>query len=85
MRQLSLPDQVYRPVATERAPFQSVEGLALGVDLSVRYALDPVRIGAMVPTLPPDINGAVVEPAVRGVIYKVFTRYRLLSTRKARR
>ncbi len=75
MRQLSLLDQVYRPVGTERAPFQSIEGLALGVDLSVRYALDPVRIGAMVRTLPPDINGAVVEPAVQGVIYKVFTRY----------
>jgi regulator of protease activity HflC (stomatin/prohibitin superfamily) len=41
----------------------------------VRYTLDPVRIDAMVQTLPPDINGAVVEPAVPGVIYKVFTRY----------
>lgn len=75
MREVSLLDQVYRPAHTDQAPFQSIEGLALGIDLSVRYALDPVRIAALAQTLPPDIGGAVVEPAVQGVIYKIFTRY----------
>lgn len=75
LRQLSLLDQVYRPARSDQAPFQSIEGLALGVDLSVRYALDPTRMAAMAQSLPPDINGAVVEPDVQGVIYKVFTRY----------
>jgi len=75
LRQLSLLDQVYRPARSDQAPFQSIEGLALGVDLSVRYALDPARMAAMAQSLPPDINGAVVEPDVQGVIYKIFTRY----------
>lgn len=75
LRQLSLLDQVYRPARADRAPFQSIEGLALGVDLSVRYALDPQRMLAAAQTLPPDIDGAIVEPDVQGVIYKIFTRY----------
>lgn len=75
LRQVSLLDQVYRPGHGDKAPFQSVEGLALGVDMSVRYALDPSRAAAMAQSLPPDINGAIVEPAVQGVVYKVFTRY----------
>lgn len=75
LRELTLFDQVYRPAVKGDAPFQSMEGLALGVDLSVRYALDPGRVAAIAKTLPPDINGSIVEPAVQGVIYKVFTRY----------
>jgi len=75
LRQVALLDQVYRPSRADKAPFQSIEGLALGVDLSVRYALDAGRIAAIAQSLPPDINSAIVEPAVQGVIYKVFTRY----------
>jgi regulator of protease activity HflC (stomatin/prohibitin superfamily) len=75
LRQVPLLDQVYRPSRADKAPFQSIEGLALGVDLSVRYALDAGRIATIAQALPPDINGAIVEPAVQGVIYKVFTRY----------
>lgn len=75
IRELALLDQVYRPAGVDEAPFQSMEGLALGIDLSVRYALDPARMASIAKTLPPDINGAIVEPAVQGVIYKVFTRY----------
>ena len=75
LRELTLFDQVYRPASTGDAPFQSMEGLALGVDLSVRYALDPARTASIAKSLPPDIEGAIVEPAVQGVIYKVFTRY----------
>jgi len=75
LREMTLFDQTYKPVASGEAPFQSLEGLALGVDLSVRYALDPARLAAITKNLPPDINGAVVEPAVQGVIYKIFTRY----------
>jgi regulator of protease activity HflC (stomatin/prohibitin superfamily) len=75
LRELALFEQIYKPTASGDAPFQSMEGLALGVDLSVRYALDPARMDAIAKTLPPDINGAIVEPAVQGVIYKIFTRY----------
>ncbi|MES2019395.1 MAG: SPFH domain-containing protein [Pseudomonadota bacterium] len=75
LRELALFEQVYKPAASGEAPFQSMEGLALGVDLSVRYALDPTHMAAIAKALPPDINGAIVEPAVQGVIYKIFTRY----------
>ena len=79
LRRLPLRDQVYRPTAGRQAdgpaPFQSMEGLSLGVDLAVRYALDPARIASLARTLPVDIGAEVVEPAVQGVIYKVFTRY----------
>lgn len=79
LRRYSLRDQIYRPTqsasANGPAPFQSIEGLSLGVDLSIRYALDPAHIAATSRNLPDDIGGQVVEPAVQGVIYKTFTRY----------
>jgi regulator of protease activity HflC (stomatin/prohibitin superfamily) len=79
MRRFSLRDQVYRPLqsakASGEAPFQSVEGLSIGVDLSVRYALDPAQVATMARRLPDNLNSEIVEPAVQGVIYKVFTRY----------
>ena len=46
LRRYSLRDQVYRPANSASAegaePFQTVEGLSVGVAVSVRYALDPV-------------------------------------------
>lgn len=79
MRHFSLRDQVYRPAqsasAKGEAPFQSVEGLSVGVDISVRYALDPAKLGAISKDLPEDIGAAVVQPAVQGLIYKTFARY----------
>jgi regulator of protease activity HflC (stomatin/prohibitin superfamily) len=79
VRRFSLRDQVYRPEnsgkANGEAPFQSIEGLSLGVDLVVRYAIDPARIAAAARDLPDDVQGEVVEPAVQGVIYKLLARY----------
>jgi regulator of protease activity HflC (stomatin/prohibitin superfamily) len=79
VRRFSTRDQVYRPENSTKAngesPFQSVEGLSLGVDLAVRYAIDPSRIAAAAKNLPDDVQGEVVEPAVQGVIYKLFARY----------
>jgi regulator of protease activity HflC (stomatin/prohibitin superfamily) len=75
----SLRDRVYKPLqltqATGPAPVQSVEGLSVGIALSVRYALDPARIAATSRNLPADVDGEIVEPAVQGVVYKVFARY----------
>jgi regulator of protease activity HflC (stomatin/prohibitin superfamily) len=79
MRVYSLRDQVWRPEQVRRAdgqaPLQSIEGLSVGVDLAVRYALDPARVAANSRSLPDNIGGEIVEPAVQGVIYKVFARY----------
>lgn len=79
LRQFSLRDQLYRPVdsasANGPAPFQSVEGLSIGVDLAVRYALDPARLATLARDLPEDLGRDVVQPAVQGVVYKTFARY----------
>ena len=78
LRVFALRDQVYRP-PTQRAdgpsPVQSLEGLSLGADIAVRYAIDPARLRAVAGSLPDDIAGEIVEPAVQGVIYKTFARY----------
>jgi regulator of protease activity HflC (stomatin/prohibitin superfamily) len=79
LRRFPMRDQVYRPAESAAAagtsPFQSVEGLSLGVDLTVRYAIDPKRIVQMSKDLPDDIPAEVVRPAVQGIIYKLFARY----------
>ncbi len=79
VRTFSLRDQVYQPAegskASGSAAFQSVEGMSLGVDMTVRYALDGSKLGAMSKNLPDDIAGQVVQPAVQGVIYKILARY----------
>jgi len=79
LRIFSLRDQVYRPAESMRAdgpsPFQSVEGLSLGVDVAVRYALDAARLRAVAANLPDNYGGEIVEPAVQGVVYKTFARY----------
>jgi len=78
-RVFALRDRSYRPTQIASAegpsPLQSLEGLSLGVDLIVRYALEPARLRAVWTSLPDDIAGEIVEPAVQGVIYKVFARY----------
>jgi regulator of protease activity HflC (stomatin/prohibitin superfamily) len=90
VRVLTLRDQTYRPEQISRAagpaPLQSVEGLSLGVDLSVRYALDAAKVGALAKNLPDDVGAQLVAPAVEGTIYKVFARYtvrEIFSTKRA--
>lgn len=86
LQRYSLRDQIYRPHNAGSAPFQSVEGMSIGVDLSIRYALDPQRITSTARNLPSDIGTEVVQPQVEGVIYKTFTRYtvrEIFSTKRA--
>jgi len=79
MRHYSLRDQTYRPEAASRAdgpaPLQSVEGLSFGVDLTIRYALDPAKVGAVSKNLPDNLGEDLIAPAVQGVVYKIFARY----------
>ncbi|TDM09954.1 MAG: spfh domain / band 7 family protein [Ideonella sp. MAG2] len=79
MRRLSLRDQLFRPSdsasASGPSPFQSVEGLSLGVDLSVRWAVDPTKLSSTARQLPTDISQDLVQPAVQGVVYKTMARY----------
>lgn len=89
VRRFSLRDRIYRPEDEDRAEgaalFQTVEGLSIGIDMSVRYALDPTRIAAIARNLPEDIDGQVVRPAVQGVLYKTLARYTVREIFSAKR
>lgn len=79
LRRFPLVDQVYRPTRSAKAdgpaPFQSSEGLSIGVELAIRYAIDARSLPRVAKVLPDDVGRDMVEPLVQGVIYKVFTRY----------
>jgi regulator of protease activity HflC (stomatin/prohibitin superfamily) len=79
VRRYSIRDQVYRPTdsasATGSAPFQSVEGLSIGVDLAVRWTVDLARLAQMSKQFPDDISLDLVAPAVQGVVYPTLARY----------
>ena len=70
MRVFSLRDQSWRAAQMSRAdgpaPLQSVEGLSLGADLTVRYAIDPLKVAALAKSLPDDVGAEIVEPAAQG-------------------
>jgi len=87
----SLKDQTYQPSrstrATDPAPFQSVEGLSLGVEVSVRYLLDPARIPTLAARLPEDIGRDIVEPVINGVLRRHFAQHtvrEIFSTQRVR-
>ncbi|HEX4647475.1 MAG TPA: SPFH domain-containing protein [Steroidobacteraceae bacterium] len=90
IRYYPIRDQVYHPgestQATGPAPFQSNEGLSLGVDLTVRWAIDRRRIAQMSREFPDDLNADLVRPAVQGVVYPLLARYtvrEIFSSRRA--
>lgn len=79
LRLLDLRDQVYQPedmrFVDSRAPLQSIEGLSIGMDINVRYALDPKQLNQIAFKLPEKIGADIVEPAVQGMIYRVVSAY----------
>jgi regulator of protease activity HflC (stomatin/prohibitin superfamily) len=74
VRLLPLRDQSFHPAslakATGPSPLQSVEGLSLGLDMTVRWALDDKRLAELAPKLPDNIEADVITPAVQAVVYK---------------
>lgn len=89
LRRYSLRTQIYRPdgagSASGSAPFQSVEGLAIGVEMAVRYALDPARIDTIARNLPDNVGPQVVEPATQAVLYRTLARYSVRDIFSAKR
>ncbi|MGC1459619.1 MAG: SPFH domain-containing protein [Steroidobacteraceae bacterium] len=79
VRRFSTRDQVYRLAegasATGSAPFQSTEGLSIGVDLTVRWAIDRGRIAQMSKNYPDDLSADLVRPAVQDIAYPLFARH----------
>jgi regulator of protease activity HflC (stomatin/prohibitin superfamily) len=79
VRWYSTRDQVYRLTegasATGAAPFQSTEGLSIGIDLTVRWAIDRSRLARFSKDYPDDLNQDLVRPAVQGIAYPLFARH----------
>lgn len=79
VRALPLRDQLYQPAgsaqAQGQAAYQSVEGLSVGLDLQVRWALDPKQLRKLGPALPMNLSDDLVQPAVQGVVYKTMAKY----------
>jgi regulator of protease activity HflC (stomatin/prohibitin superfamily) len=75
----SLKDQVFRPDRSATvdggAPFQSAEGLSIGVEVSVRYALDPARIPTLATSMPEDVGRELIEPIIDGVLRRHFAQH----------
>ncbi len=90
LRRFPLRDQIYRPMRSARAggdaPFQTVEGLSIGVDVAVRYALDPAHVVTVAEELPADVGRELVEPVVDGVLHRTFAKHtvrEIFSTQRA--
>lgn len=79
VRLFPLRDQSYRPAAIAKAegpsPLQSVEGLSLGLDMTVRWTVDATRLAELSRKLPDDIAADVITPAVQAVVYKQIARH----------
>jgi regulator of protease activity HflC (stomatin/prohibitin superfamily) len=76
VRVIDIREQVYRPAQEGKTDtFQSIEGLSLGVDLTVRYTIDANKIADHASKMPDDINSQLVAPAIQGVIHKTLARY----------
>jgi regulator of protease activity HflC (stomatin/prohibitin superfamily) len=78
-RTYPLHDQVYRPADAAKVggagAFQSVEGLTLGIDVSVRWALDPDRMTAAERLRPDRLEAELVQPTVDGVLHRAFAQH----------
>ncbi|HET6285069.1 MAG TPA: SPFH domain-containing protein [Polyangia bacterium] len=70
LRRYPLRDQIYRPARSV-----SIEGLSLGMDVTVRYALDPERVTALARRLPENLGRDLIEPAVDGVLHRALARH----------
>ena len=89
LRRYSLREQVYRPqrsaTAQGEASFQSLEGLSLGVEITVRWALDPKRISDIAQHLPEDVGHDLIEPVVDGVLHRTISRHSVRDVFTAKR
>jgi regulator of protease activity HflC (stomatin/prohibitin superfamily) len=88
-RRFPARDQAYRPLesasATGSAPFQSIEGLSIGVDLTVRWSIDRARLTQFSREFPDNINDDLVRPAVAAVVYPLFARHSVRQIFSAQR
>ena len=79
VRRIPIRTQIYRSQrsarASSEAPFKSSEGLSIGVELAVEYAIDPGRIEQIARGLPENLGRDFIEPTVDGIGHRVFAEH----------
>ncbi len=79
LRRLSLRERVFRAEEGESAqgaaPFQTVEGLSIGLEVAVRYALERNELLHIAQNLPRDLDAELIAPTVRGVLYQTMAQH----------
>lgn len=74
LRRYTLRDQVYKPPESSQSSstrsFQSLEGLPVGIDVMVRFALDVQRIDQVARSLPVEVGPQLIHPMVEGVLHR---------------
>ncbi|MBI2378641.1 MAG: hypothetical protein HYV07_31885 [Deltaproteobacteria bacterium] len=72
-------DRVYRPEKGNRAggssPYQTSEGLSVGVDVTVRYSLDPENGKLVSQGLPDDLGPRIIEPVIDAILHRVLAKH----------
>ena len=71
LRTYPLHDQVYRPTGK----FQSSEGLTLGIDVAIRWSLNPEAMSKAARLRPDELEDDLVRPAVDGLLYRAFAQH----------
>ena len=70
---------MYRPARSSRADgealYQSIEGLSLGVETTVRYALDLDALAALARRMPENVGRDLIELTVDGVLHRALARH----------
>ncbi len=79
LRRFGVRNQVYRPARSARAkseaPFKSIEGLSIGVEVTVQYALDPARVAQLARSLPADPDRDLIGPVSDGILHRALARH----------
>lgn len=79
VRRIPVRTQVYRSArsarASSEAPFKTSEGLSIGVELSVEFAVDPAAVEQIARALPEDLGKDFIEPVVDGIGQRVFAQH----------
>jgi prohibitin 2 len=73
------------PRADETLWSPTMEGLSVGIDLTIWYRLNPDQIVQIHKTLGPDYEEKVIKPACRSVTRHVISKYSIMEVYSARR
>ncbi len=79
VRSLPAQERVYHATSLARADgsgaLQSLEGLSLGLDLTLAWRIDPTKLPQLAESLPDDIERDLIAPALQASIYPVVSQH----------